>query len=251
MKPTLYGGQGSAQSIYVTDTTRNHIIGATGFTPDGRVFRYARYSTASAVVAGKLLSSAVLVANHEDLATATSSLVIGNIKATSITIGGTALTQDQYQGLSVVDGGGEGIFYAIEGHGAFDSAASTVEVNLRSQIAVNSDADTQVSFVKSPYADCIEANTDTDTQDIFSGITQVALPSSTAAAPAYFWCQTFGTSVAWVDDTPVEGSVLTPSIVTDGNLMNDPLISIPKIGEQMGVSGTAAEVQTVYLTLRP
>ena len=203
------------------------------------------------MVAGKLLASAVLVADHEDLATLVGSMVVGHTKVTSITIGSTALTLDQYQGLNVVDGGGEGIFYAIAGHAAFDSAASTVEVDLASQIEVNSDADTQVSFCKSPYADCIEAATSTDVQDVFSGITLVALPSSTAAAPAYFWCQTFGPATAWVDDTPVEGSILTPSIVVNGNLINDVTISIPKIGEQMGVSGTAAEVQSIYLTLRP
>lgn len=256
-KPYLVSGQGSPQSVFESSSIQRHPVGAKGVTEDGRVFFYARYTTAATVSRGKLLASAVYQSNHEDLATGASSLLASDNRATAITIGATALDEDEYQYLAVVDGGGEGTMYRIQGHAAFDSAASTVSVTLAESIGEGSDGDTQVSLIKSPYADCLTATSSTDTNDVYAGITMASIASSTQAAPSFVWLQTWGPSVAWVDlpdvniSSPIPGAIVVPSRETDGNVMMTEAQSKPLIGFLMSASGTDAEVMPVDLRIRP
>lgn len=263
-KPYLVNGVGSPQSIYLVSTLQHHPIGSRGVTDDGRVFYYGRYTASSALPAGKLAASAVLTTQHEDLDTATTSFINGTTKMTGITIGSTALTQDQYQYICVVDStnagtattpGPEGMMFRIMGHGAYSASATDVQVELFDPVPISSDAGTQVSLLKSPYADFVIAPSSSNLNDVYAGIPQVNVPAGNSTTQ-YCWLQTYGPAAAWVAGTPAEGQPLMPDTTTNGNLLTavattgaTPTIQ-PIVATQMGVDGTNNEVQAVFLHLR-
>ena len=87
---TVWGDYGDEK---VTGTTQIHPYGTRMVLPDGRVYYYGQ--TDGAQTAGAICQSAVGVANHDmDLATNTAS---AGDKSVTVTVGGTAATEDQYK----------------------------------------------------------------------------------------------------------------------------------------------------------
>ena len=116
---SIWGDYGDEK---VTGTTKLHPYGTRMVLPDGRVFYYGQ--TDGAQTAGAICQSAVGVANHDmDLATNTAS---AGDKSVTVTLGGTAATEDQYADgyLYVNDGTGEGHNYKIRQHDAIGSGGS-------------------------------------------------------------------------------------------------------------------------------
>ena len=116
---TIWGDYGDEK---VTGTTKLHPYGTRMVLPDSRVYYYGQ--TDGAQTAGAICQSAVGVANHDmDLAVNTAS---ASDKSLSVTVGGTAVTEDQYaEGYVYVnDGTGEGHIYKIRQHDAIDSSGS-------------------------------------------------------------------------------------------------------------------------------
>ena len=148
---TIWGDYGDEK---VTGTTKLHPYGTRMVLPDGRVYYYGQ--TDGAQTAGAICQSAVGVANHDmDLATNTAS---AGDKSVTVTVGGTAATEDQYADgyLYINDGTGQGHNYKIRQHDAIDGSGSGA-INLYDgdAIAVGFEAATIAGLAKNPYKDFI------------------------------------------------------------------------------------------------
>ena len=138
----------------VTGTTQLHPLSTRMVLPDNRVYYYGQ--TDGAQTSGAICQSAVGIANHDmDLAVNTAS---AGDKSLSITLGGTAATEDQYKDgyVYVNDGTGEGHLYKIRQHDAISSgAAGTFNLYDGDTIAVAFEAAALVGLAKNPYKDFI------------------------------------------------------------------------------------------------
>jgi hypothetical protein len=138
----------------VTGTTQLHPLSTRMVLPDNRVYYYGQ--TDGAQTSGAICQSAVGIANHDmDLAVNTAS---AGDKSLSITLGGTAATEDQYKDgyVYVNDAAGEGHLYKIRQHDAISSgAAGTFNLYDGDTIAVAFAAAALVGLVKNPYKDFI------------------------------------------------------------------------------------------------
>src|SRR3990167_4783626 len=116
----------------------------------GRVFYYAYCATA--VARGKVAVAAATIANHNNLSFQTAPAV-GDTKV-KVTLGGTALTADQYKDgwLTNQDGTGEGRTFRIEGCDAQTSTTGTAVIYLGEQIdIVMAISESNVDFVYNHY----------------------------------------------------------------------------------------------------
>lgn len=118
-----------------TDTALDTLLGTRWDLSDGRVVALGNPATGTTVAEGKLYQNAALVANHQnlDVTAATAYSANGNVPATvTVTLGGTAVTANQYRGgyVAVVDGAGEGQVLKIASHPAQSNGSSTVKITL-------------------------------------------------------------------------------------------------------------------------
>lgn len=189
--PIMPNGLGSPQSIYSASTVKRHEVGARGFLPDGRVFYYARNTSASILAAGELMVRPDIVPNHGNLATVTTALVVGSPKVGAITLGATLMTANQYADgyMAVVDGGGQGHLYKVKSHSAVASAGTLSDLVLFDEIAVVSDAGTEVSLIPNAYDN--PSQSDVDQLDIPVGVPTFAIPAGDTTTQ-YGWLQTWG-----------------------------------------------------------
>lgn len=259
-RPILLNGTGSpidTQEIVSGALADTHIAGTPGYLSDGRVYYWCVSTTSATAAAGKTISTAAIVANHQNLATTTASLIVGSTKIASgaITLGATLATENQYQDgyLCVVDGGGEGTFYRIREHSAGTSAGSDISVVLYDPIRVVSDANTEVTFHKNPYRDpVLSAVTDVDT---VLGVTNVAVTTG-ATTRVGFWVQSQGICPAFVDGTPAVGQEMVRSVSVQGNMVAQDIVEttatldIAPVLANMATVGINGEVQVVNLKIR-
>jgi len=104
-------------------TTQLHPLGQEGTDEIGRTFRYAK--AGGTVPAGQIVIAAANVANHVG-ARATNSAAIGD-EVIEVTVGATAVTEDQYKGGLIVINAGTGLGqqFRIKGNTAAASAGTT------------------------------------------------------------------------------------------------------------------------------
>jgi hypothetical protein len=201
--PIVFDGglKASPQSIYEVHSVSHdagarangyHPIGTRGWLPDGRAYRYARSGTSAALTRGQLHVEPEVVANHLDLACVATSGAVGSFVVSGVTIGATALTENQYQdGLLVVtDGAGEAIEYKIRGHAAFSASATTVAITLYDPIAVALDATSTVSLIYDSY-DRPQLSA-VDQSDVLVGVPTFTITQSTTTTTYFGWVQTWG-----------------------------------------------------------
>ena len=241
---TIWGDYGDEK---VTGTTQLHPYGTRMVLPDGRVFYYGQ--TDGAQTAGAICQSAVGVANHDmDLATNTAS---AGDKSVTVTVGGTAATEDQYKDgyLYVNDGTGEGHIYKIRQHDAIDSSGSGA-INLYDGDAIVTGfaAATIVGLAKNPYKDFIVFPT-----------TATGHPVGVAATDFddddYGWLQTWGPAAVLCDVAFVIGNHVRVSDNTAGS--GEPLDRDGSAEDEVsiGIASLIAPVTTDYgyvnLTINP
>lgn len=262
-RPILLNGTAStvdtheivSYSSYPVSTTsglapQNLTPGDIGYLSCGRIFRWCYSATSATAAAGKTMSNPAIVANHQNLATTTTSLAVGSTRvvAGAITLGATAATENQYQEgfLAVMLGGGVGTYYRIREHSLGTSAGSDIEVILYDPIQVASDATTTVTFVKNPFHNpVLSAVTEIDT---IIGVPNVAVTTG-ATNPVGFWVQVAGVCPTFVDGTPAVGSAMVRSTAVQGNLEVN---AAAKIGQNIGTMGTVGingQVQIVNLAI--
>jgi len=104
-------------------TVQLHALGQEGTDEIGRQFRYGK--AGGTITAGQLLCTPANVANHVG-ARATNSAAVGD-EYIDVTVGATAVTQDQYQGGVIVINAGTGIGqqFKIKGNTACASSGTT------------------------------------------------------------------------------------------------------------------------------
>ena len=241
---TVWGDYGDEK---VTGTTQIHPYGTRMVLPDGRVYYYGQ--TDGAQTAGAICQSAVGVANHDmDLATNTAS---AGDKSVTVTVGGTAATEDQYKDgyLYVNDGTGEGHIYKIRQHDAIDSSGSGA-INLYDgdPILVAFAAATIVGLAKNPYKDFVVYPT-TPTGHA------VGVAATDFDDDDFGWLQTWGPAAVLCDVAFVIGNHVRVSDNTAGS--GEPLDrdATNENDEVIGVASLIAPATTDYgyvnLTINP
>ena len=241
---TIWGDYGDEK---VTGTTQLHPMSTRMVLPDSRVFYYGQ--TDGAQTAGAICQSAVGIANHDmDLAVNTAS---AGDKSLSITIGGTAATEDQYKDgyVYVNDGTGEGHIYKILQHDAINSsAAGTFNLYDGDAIVTGFAAAAIVGLAKNPYKDFIVYPT-TPTGHA------VGVVATDFDDDDFGWVQTWGPAAVLCDVAFVIGNHVRVSDNTAGS--GEPLDrdGTHENEETIGVASLIAPVTTDYgyvnLTINP
>ena len=232
---SIWGDYGDEK---VTGTSQIHPLSTRMVLPDGRTYYYGQ--TNGAQTAGAICQSAVGVANHDmDLAVNTAS---AGDKSITVTVGGTAATEDQYKdGLVYVnDGTGQGHAYKIRQHDAIDSSGSGV-INLYDgdPILVAFEAATIVGLAINEYKDFVVYPT-------------TATGHAVGVAPTDFddddfgWLQTWGPAAVLCDVAFVIGNHVRVSDNTAGS--GEPLDrdASNENDEVIGVASLIAPVTTDY-----
>ena len=233
---SIWGDYGDEK---VTGTTQLHPYGTRMVLPDGRVFYYGQ--TDGAITAGK-------ICHDMDLATNTAS---AGDKSVTVTVGGTAVTANQYADgyLYINDGTGEGHNYKIRQHDAIDSSGSGA-INLYDgdAIAVGFAAATIAGLAKNPYKDFIVYPTTSTGHAV--GVTATDFDDDD-----YGWLQTWGPAAVLCDVAFVIGNHVRVSDNTAGS--GEPLDrdASNENDEVIGVASLIAPVSTDYgyvnLTINP
>ena len=198
------------ETVTSTTESRGVTLGTKGLMPDGRVFRYSK--AGEAITAGLMCQTPLAIANHDmDLVTAAAAA-----GATSIvsTLGGTAVTKDQYKGgtLYVNDGAGEGQTFRIATHAAVSSSGDfTVPFEGKQTVKTALTASSLTGIKANPYNGTLLYNTTPD------GIPTGFSPTDVASG-AYFWQQTYGDAAILVNGTVVLGQCVVPGTTTSGSV---------------------------------
>lgn len=245
-------GTGTVDPSFVTYT------GQKFDTSDGRELTLIS-NGAVALVPGVLVQGSPIVANHQNLAVAVTSVpaTAGTFQV-SVTLGATKLTQYQYQGGFAVVNAGTGIGQTLRisnNPGAASSAAGVV-ITLEDPIQVTLDATSKVSLHANPYQDCV-INPTTSTNRVV-GVTlgpvaaASAVTSSTAGAITSAGIQQYALVVSkgitsCLSDVTVAaaGLGIAPSVTTAGAVTVQ-AATLANIGSAITL-GVTAESRAVYI----
>lgn len=189
--------------------TRLHRLGTIVETADGRIFRYAGAGAVN-LSGGKVVIGAPKVANHTASSVAAAAPV-GSLSV-SVTVGATAVTQNQYNGafLVVVDGPGVGAAYRIEGTPAIASSG-TGTIQLSESIATALTTSSKVSLQLSPFSSTIVSSGAV-------GFFAAGVPNLDVPATYYYWAQVGGVASVLSDGIIGKGVGATISGAVNGAL---------------------------------
>lgn len=205
MYPTVvFGTYGQEKETY---TTRILPLGTELILNDGRRFRFA-LNGASAGAQGKVAQQGALTANHVGLSVAAAASV--GDTTVQVTLGATALTEDQYRDgyLVIEDAAGQGAVYSITKHAAVASAG-TFTVPLNQTVIKALTTSSKASLVKNPY-DGVIIHPSPPT------LALVGAWQTDLAAATYGWLQTKGLASLLTDGTVVVGKMCVASASVDG-----------------------------------
>ena len=226
-------------------------LGTRAVTPDGRVFYYAKNSSAAITPAGKIVDGIAAVAAHDmDLAAAAASA-----GATSFTSGTSlTVTKDQYADGYVVfnDGPAQGEVYRIKSNTAVSSATG-LEITIDEPDGLRTALTTSSLFglVYPPYKDVKIIDGDGTMTTGPLGVNPIPVTAS-----YYFWLQTAGVSsvlsgaaVAVVGDAVGVSQASGESGAFDLWDVSANEDTAP-IGTAMGIPSVVTDNQIVMLSIR-
>jgi len=215
------GGDGG-QGIYEESSTPKHAIGEKLELIDGRVFRYAYFSTATAqgLLASQDLSASAIVESDGKL-TAASAGATEVTYTDSGTVGSATLNQYAGGYLHITDDAGEGFQYRIKSNTAASSNAITLTLYDGLQVAVTTDTD--VAVTGGLYNNLIGATAGTDY--VVSGVTPISFTVN-----YYGWVQTRGVATILADGTIAAGQNVTLSDGVTGAVHTKDAETEPLIG---------------------
>ncbi len=229
----------------VSSTQGGASLGQLARTNDGRTFRYGQAGL-TALAPGKMNDGSTVVANHVNLVTAAAAAV-GDTQVT-VTLAGTAATQDQYAGGMLwcnATSTGLGIGYLIKGNPAQATTTGNLTLTLVDPIQVAITTTTKTSLFPALYKNAIitpsAATAGGPPIGVFTG---ASLPISN-----YGWFQVGGPAPLLSDATVYtlgeEVSQAASGVAGSGSLK---VATLPTYGiaMQLGVSG---QYQLVNLTL--
>ena len=225
-------------------------LGTRAVTPDGRVFYYAKNSSAAITPAGKICDGIAAVAAHDmDLAAAAASAgAITFTTSTSLTV-----TKDQYKDAYVYvnDGPGEGEIYRVKSNTAVSSATGlSITIDEPDGIATAFTTDTKFGLMYSPYKDIhIVDGNGTPTTGV------VGVTTAPVTADYFCWVQTSGPAAVLigaqvgivgdgisVSQQDEDGTAERTDYSDESDLVN--------IGHAMGIAAVATDYQWVMLNIR-
>jgi hypothetical protein len=225
-------------------TTKQVSVGTRYEDAFGRTFHYAYCTTA--IGRGKLGAGAATVANHNNMSFQTAPAV--GDKEVKVTLGGTALTADQYADgwLTVNDGTGEGRTYRIEGCDAQTSTTGTATIYLVEQIdTAGALSEANVDLTYNRYDELL----------VQSSTTQTYVPAGVPicvgglGSAEYGYIQTWGPCAVWADEAnDALGSQITFGAGTGtGQYECVDADTEPVIGLTGPTTAVATEYPLVYL----
>jgi hypothetical protein len=196
-----------------TGTDKYHALGTILELPDGREFKYA-LAGAVALSPGKIVAAKAPVPNHDmDLVTAVTAV---GAQSVTLTVGATAVTEDQYQDgyLFTNDGTGEGQVYRLAGNDAIDSSGSgDIHLAENDKIVVALDGTTLSGLAPNPYESVVVTPTTIVNRT-------VGVPPTLIGAAEYGWVQTKGLASVLISGTVVLGQhVRAAGVTTAGAVM--------------------------------
>ena len=211
----------------------------------GRVFYYG--FAAAAVGRGKMALEAIVIGNHNNQSFQTAPAV--GDKIVKVTLGGTALTAEQYKDgwLVVQDGTGEGRAYRIEGCDAQTSTSGTAVIYLQERIdTAGAVSESNVDFIYNSY-DELRVAADTGQTDIPAGVPFMV---GGLGASEFGYLQTWGPVAVERDAAETLGEMITLGTGTQaGQVESYGNVNEPVIGQGGPAIGVADEYQLMYLRL--
>ena len=249
----LFGVNGGVTS---TDASLATLVGVKFSSADGRVFTLIQ-NGGTALTAGKLVQGPVSIgANHTGLTCATAAIGATQI---TVTLGGTAVTANQYAGGFAVVSAGTGIGQTlrIKSHPAQSTTTGTVVLTLEDPLSVaTAVADSKVSLTLNPYGSsngadvttsgCVISPTTATGPTI--GVTITPIAASTATVPTYGWVQTHGPVAVLNDSATAIGLDVMPSSSVAGAVVTYVAATRNRIGTAT-VAGENTKAQIINLQL--
>jgi hypothetical protein len=249
---TIYGKYGW-EKLETSD--QRHKLGTRMELPDGRIFYYAKNSSAAITPGGKIVDGIAAVGAH-DMDVPTTAAHSAGDTTISIEVPTTDLTKDQYKDGYLIcnDGPGQGEVYRIKSHPAHDASDdNTVIITLDDEDGIVTALTTASlwGLVYNPYTDVKILDGDGTMTTGPLGVTCMPVTAS-----YYCWLQTSGiASVRAGTAVAVVGDAIGVSQVSgeDGSFdlwdMSSEEDTRP-IGHAMGVASVDEDSQIVMLAIR-
>lgn len=219
-------------------------VGQLAMTDDGRMFRYVK-AGGSALVRGNLIQESATDTNFKDMAVQAAVAVGGT--TIPVTLGGTAVTANQFNGgLLVISSGSAmlGQVFTITSHDVQTSTSGTCNFNVQEQVQVALTTSATATVIANPYTAVIQFPATT--------ATGLAVGGAVSPIPAnnYGWIQTHGMGTALGDSTASTAAAmsLSPSTATAGAVTKG--ITLQQVvGVSMYVATVSAKNEPVFWTL--
>ena len=233
------------QGLYDQTSDPQHKLGELYIDPFGRKFRYVQ-AGASALVTGELLQEAAEVTNFRSMA-CQAAVAIGDTMI-PVTLGGTAVTANQFENgdLVVESSTGIGQAFKIVRHDVQTSTTGTCKFYVNRAVKIALTTSSQISVRKNAYDGVIEYPVTTQTGRAVG----IALYAMTAAY--YGWIQSGGDCYALFDtgtNTSNEVTSLSPSAAVAGSVKPSGTIGQPIIGFAREVVSVDSTMGAICLTI--
>lgn len=230
---------GFNQGIMEVSSIQREMVGCLRVLPDGRKFRYSQ-ATATAIAPGFALQHSQPTANHINLS------AVATVKGStqiSLTVGATAVTEDQYKDgfLQVNSGtaGTLGIQYRIKSHTTSSAGSTAITIDLADPLVTALVATTdKLSLIPNPNRGVALGGVTLGC----AGVTPVAVPAS-----YYFWAQTGGVAACVIVNSTAKGSTLIPGANGIPKLFVVDYLQ-PPIGYAIQV-GVTDHAKAIYLSI--
>lgn len=231
----------TATQLSEVGTTQLHDLGQEATDLNGRQYRYVK--AGGAVAAGGLVVAAANTANHIG-ARATNSAAIGD-EVIEVTVGATAVTEDQYKGGTIVINAGTGIGqqFRIKGNTAASSSGTTkVYIEGAVKVALSS-SDSKAHLLPNKFNGVTTSAT--------AALRRVGVAHVALASGEYGWVGTRGVFGVLVEGSAVAiADPVIPSATTAGAV--EGIGSVAATDQIVGIAvqaGTTAQVSGVDLNL--
>lgn len=223
---------GIDQGLKTVSLAKNFEIG-TRRAHDGKVYRYAKCDTGTAIVAGDLIQSAAnggslsSTQGGHDLVIATASTAGANFGYATLNSTGTYVANYYKDGYYIVSDGlaaqGCGQMKKILSHPATTSSGASCKFTFTDTLEVLISTGGKAGLVKNLYDDVIQSPVTTPT-GVTAGVAPVAVPVATP----YFWLQTWGLCPVLAKEALTAGKVVLRDVDAAGS-----------VGLQVVTTGTA------------
>lgn len=197
--------QSIPQNLFSDSATPQAQVGQRVVSPDGRVFRYVKNGTTTAVVVGKVYSASAEITANENLSIAAAAIGDTQIVTTST----VTVFANQYAGgyAMITTSTGLGYSYLISSHAGASSAVVTF--NLVDPIQVALTTSSKLDVVASPFSGIVVAPTTVSGAPVGVGVYPIT-------AGYYGWIQSGGVANVLADGTVTVGSEVAVSVATAG-----------------------------------